>query len=71
MFNSETIDFIRWILRANDLGKEQRYVYIADKDLFIDDNGNRYTWGNMFKIWSDGVMVASEATENDNLLRSN
>ena len=54
MDKSEIIAFTKWILTANDFGKQQRYVYVKDKDLFIDDNGNRYTWDDMFNIWSGG-----------------
>ena len=48
---SDMIGFTRWILQGDDFGNITRYIYIETKDDFIDDDGNRYTWEELYKIY--------------------
>ena len=48
---SDMIGFTRWILQGDDMGNITRYIYIESKDDFIDDDGNRYTWEELYKIY--------------------
>jgi hypothetical protein len=48
---SDMIGFTRWILQGDDMGNITRYIYIEPKDDFIDDDGNRYTWEELYTIY--------------------
>lgn len=48
---SDMIGFTRWILQGDDFGNITRYIYIEPKDYFIDDDGNGYTWEELYKIY--------------------
>jgi hypothetical protein len=48
---SDMIGFTRWILQGDDMGNITRYIYIESKDDFIDDDGNRYTWKELYEIY--------------------
>jgi hypothetical protein len=48
---SDMIGFTRWILQVDDMGNITRYIYIESKDDFIDDDGNRYTWEELYEIY--------------------
>lgn len=48
---SDMIGFTRWILQGDDIGNITRYIYIQSKDDFIDDDGNRYTWKELYEIY--------------------
>jgi hypothetical protein len=45
------IGFTRWVLQGDDMGYITRYIYIESKDDFIDDDGNRYTWEELYEIY--------------------
>lgn len=48
---SDMIGFSRWLLQSGDFGNVTRYIYIESKDDFIDDDGNRYTWEDLYNIY--------------------
>lgn len=48
---SDMIGFTRWVLQGDDFGNITRYIYIETKDDFIDDDGNRYTWEELYEIY--------------------
>jgi hypothetical protein len=48
---SDMIGFTRWILQGDDMGNITRYIYIELKDDFIDDDGNRYSWQELYDIY--------------------
>lgn len=50
---SDMIGFTRWILQGDDFGNITRYIYIETKDDFIDDDGNRYSWEDLYKIYQE------------------
>lgn len=50
---SDMVGFTRWVLNSNDFGKQVRYVYVNSKDYFIDDDRNRYSWEDMYKIYKE------------------
>lgn len=55
VFNfSDMIGFTRWILQGDDMGNITRYIYIETKDDFIDDNGDRYSWEELYRIYQLG-----------------
>jgi hypothetical protein len=48
---TDIIGFTRWILLGDDMGNITRYIYIEPKDDFIDDDGNRYAWEELYEIY--------------------
>ena len=48
---SDMIGFSRWLLQSGEFGNVTRYIYIESKDDFIDDDGNRYTWEDLYNIY--------------------
>ena len=48
---SDMVGFSRWLLQSGDFGNVTRYIYIESKDDFIDDDLNRYTWEDLYKIY--------------------
>jgi hypothetical protein len=48
---SDMVGFSKFLLKASDFGNKVRYIYIESKDDFIDDNGNRYSWEDLYKIY--------------------
>jgi hypothetical protein len=55
---SDMIGFTRWILQGDDMGIITRYIYIESKDDFIDDDGNRYTWEELYSIYQKNCLGA-------------
>lgn len=51
--NKETQAFARWLLMASHADNENRILYVAYKDCFIDDKNNRYTWEQVLKLFQD------------------
>lgn len=47
----DMVGFSRWLLKSNDMSNTIRYVYIESKDYFISDNGNKYSWEDLYKIY--------------------
>lgn len=48
---SDMVGFSKWLLSVDDMENQNRYFYIEDKDDFIDDDRNRYTWEDMYRIY--------------------
>jgi hypothetical protein len=48
---SDMIGFSKWLLSVDDMDNQNRYFYIEDKDDFIDDDRNRYTWEDMYRMY--------------------
>ena len=48
---SDIIGFSKWLLKCDDMSNQNRYFYIEDKNDFIDDDRNRYTWEDMYKLY--------------------
>ena len=48
---SDMVGFSRWLLQSGEFGNATRYIYIKSKDDFIDDDGNRYTWEDLYNIY--------------------
>lgn len=48
---SDMIGFSKWLLSVDDMDNQNRYFYIEDKNDFIDDDRNRYTWEDMYRIY--------------------
>jgi hypothetical protein len=48
---SDMIGFNRWLLQSGEFGNVTRYIYIESKDDFIDDDGSRYTWEDLYNIY--------------------
>ena len=48
---SDMVGFSRWLLQNGDFGNVTRYIYIESKDDFIDDDLNRYTWEDLYKMY--------------------
>lgn len=48
---SDMIVFSKWLLSLDNMDNQNRYFYIEDKDDFIDDDRNRYTWEDMYRMY--------------------
>ena len=48
---SDMIRFSKWLLSLDNMDNQNRYFYIEDKNDFIDDDRNRYTWEDMYRIY--------------------
>lgn len=48
---SDMMEFSKWLLTVDDMDNENRYFYIQDKDYFITDERDRYTWEDMYEIF--------------------
>lgn len=50
---ADMVGFSRWLLQSNNFDNVKRYIYIESNDNFIDDEGNRYTWEDLYKIYQE------------------
>ncbi len=48
---SDMMEFSKWLLQIDKFSNVTRYIYIESKNDFIDDDGNRYTWEDLYKIY--------------------
>ena len=48
---SDMMEFSKWLLQRDKFSNATRYIYIESKNDFIDDDGNRYTWEDLYKIY--------------------
>ena len=48
---SDMVGFGRWLLQSGNMGNLTRYIYIESSDDFIDNDGQRYKWEELYKIY--------------------
>lgn len=53
---SDMVGFSKWLLQRDKFSNVTRYIYIESKNDFIDDDGNRYTWEDLYKIYKKNCM---------------